>query len=123
MRQTKELMELDCELSDQQKLRTAKELGAVFARLNTLRQQKAALDKEMKDKIDDLTGQFAGMAETLHNGTERRKITCKIKYDFTKKKKTWIREDTKKIVKALPISDEDLQEHLKLKGKKPEKKK
>lgn len=121
MRRTKELMELDCELSDQQKLATAKELGQIFNRMTGLQRQKAALDKEMKEKINDLEGQVAGMCETLHNGTERRKVNCKIKYDFKRKKKTWFRDDTKKIVKTLPLSDDDIQEDLKLKGGKDKK--
>jgi hypothetical protein len=121
MRITKEKINLECKLTDVERLQYSKEIseaiknrGAAEDSLKAVGQQKKAEIAEQEEKINRLAGY-------INSGFEYRFIDCVIEYDFKAKERRWIRQDTKEIAKTDIIPEADLQEEMRLKN--PKKKK
>jgi hypothetical protein len=123
MRATKETMQLECLLTDKEKLAYGKELSEKLKNIAVAEGELDHFKAGIKDRVTAAETRASVLARAISTGTEFRSVECDIIYDWKAKTKTWIRKDNKAEAKQDIISEFELQEELKLTAKKDDKKK
>ena len=112
MRKTEENIQLECILNDKEKADYAKMLAEKVTEKSGLEDSLKSAQTQMKAEITACEAMINSHANKVNTGREFRYVKCNIKYDFKKKIKSWVREDTKKVVKEGVIPFEEMQEEL-----------
>jgi len=118
MRQTKETINLECKLTDKEKLEYSKQISEAITRRAGIEDTLKAIQSQKKAEIAEHEEKINRLASYINSGFEYRMIECKIEYDFKAKERRWIRSDNKEITKTDIIPEKDLQEELALKNPK-----
>jgi hypothetical protein len=112
MRQIKETLNLECRLTDQEKL----DYGRENAVLQIMIDQKRLALKEIRDRynaeISASESRILVLSRALDSGKEYRPIECRIERDWNRGRKLWFRNDTGEIAKDDIIPEDELQEHI-----------
>lgn len=112
MRQEKDILHLECVLTDKEKLAYSKELSEAVSKKTRAEESLKSFQTQMRAEITGNEAKINLLAEKLNTGKEYREIDCEINYDFEKKEKTWVRLDTGEIVKTRAIPEEEMQEEM-----------
>ena len=114
MRITKEKINLECKLTDAEKLAYFKESSEAVRSRDRAEDELATMQKQKKADIAKYDEKINRLAGYMNSGFEYRFIDCVIEYDFKAKERRWIRQDTKEIAKTDIIPEADLQEEMRL---------
>ncbi|MBN1253958.1 MAG: hypothetical protein JXA50_01620 [Deltaproteobacteria bacterium] len=114
MRKTQDALHLECILTDQEKLAYSKTLSENVSKTARAEEALSSFQKQMKAEIASCEAQINMLAEKINTGKEYRMVECEIRYDFKMQEKKWIRSDTGEVAKQDIISEEELQEEMKL---------
>jgi hypothetical protein len=114
MRKTKENLQLECILTNEEKLTYSKNLSENISKKTRSEEQLKSFQAQMKAEITSCDAQIQIIAEKLNTGKEYRPIECDIQYNYSTKEKIWVRKDTGEIAKTDIISEFDLQEAMRL---------
>lgn len=118
MRIVKETINLECKLTDKEKLEYSKQISEAITRRAGIEDTLKAIQSQKKAEIAEHEEKINRLASYINSGFEYRMIECKIEYDFKAKERRWIRGDNKEIAKTDIIPEKDLQEEFKLKNPK-----
>lgn len=116
MRREKEILQIDVELTDEEKLSMSRLCLADMVRIGELEDSLRSFKTQKLGEINGLREHFNLTSNKVLRGREFRAVLCRIVYDFERKMKFWIREDNHDIVKDDIIMESELQEELSLKG-------
>jgi len=114
MRKRKESLNIECVLTDPERLVYAKTLSEHISRRQRSEDQLKSFQTQIKAEISSHEAQINLLSEKLNTGREYRFIECEIEYDWDKKTKRWRRVDNKEIAKEDIISERELQEELEI---------
>jgi len=114
MRKSKEKLNLECVLTDGEMLGYSKKLSEHLNNKSRIEYEVKAAVANGKAKIAEHDDVINELADKLRTGKERRDVECKIVYDWTKKTREWVRDDTGEVAQNDIIPEEDLQEHFKM---------
>ena len=112
MRKTKDSLNLECVLSDQEKLEYAKKLAQHHEEKSRAEDRLTEFKSQMKAEIDTHEAQINLLSRKVYSGKEYREVACVIEYDWDEKTKQWIRVDTGEVAKQDIISERELQEEM-----------
>jgi hypothetical protein len=112
MRKTKEILQLECILTDQEKLTYSKQLSENVSKKTRQEEHLKSYQTQVKADIALCDAIINSLAEKLNMGKEYRPVECEVKYDFKKKERVWVRRDTGEIAKQDIIPEKELQEEL-----------
>ena len=112
MRDSKRSINLECILTEQEKLKYAKEMSEHVSKKHRVEDNLKSVSTQLKSEIASHEGSINSLAEKLNSGREYRMVECNVEYDFKKGVKTIIRTDTGEIAKVEEISEEERQEEL-----------
>jgi hypothetical protein len=113
-RKEKDTLDLECILTDPETLKYSRELAENLSRLNQLDAREESFKTQLKADRAEVELKVASYSEKIKAGKEYRQVECQIVYDWKAGKRYWYRNDTGEQVRESKISEEDLQEHLKL---------
>ena len=99
MRRTTEELELECVLTDEEKLRYSKELSEAISAKARAEESLKSFQTQKKAEIAKAEATINMLAEKINTGHEFRPVECEIKWDFKKKEKSWVRKDTSEVAK------------------------
>jgi hypothetical protein len=116
MRITKEILDLECFLTDEEKLKYSKQMAEAFTNKCRAEDAMKSFSSQKKAEIQNLESAVNLLADKLNSGKEYRPIECMVEYNFDDKTKRWIRNDTQEIIKEDIITEEELQEELNLRN-------
>lgn len=114
MRKQKETLNVECILTEQDKLAYAKSLAENISRRQRSEDGLKSFATQAKAEITGYEAQINLFSEKINTGREYRYIECEIEYDWEAKIKKWRRVDNKEICKEDIISERELQEELAL---------
>lgn len=112
MRKMKEEIQLECMLTNEEKLNYSKELAEAVSARTRAEENLKSVQTQIKAEITACDGKINGLANKIETGKEYRFVECEILYDFKKKTKKWKRSDTGQIAKACFIPEGELQEEM-----------
>lgn len=112
---TKEKVNLQCALTDEEKLRYGSEMSRHLNDLRQCEDSLASFKSQIKGEIETHEARINALSQKIYSGKEFRDVECEIEYDWEKKTRHWIRTDTGEIFKEEPIPECDLQEEMELK--------
>jgi hypothetical protein len=100
---------------------TEDELLVYGMQLAAERPKEELLDNELKQFADQvkanktkIRARIADLSNRINQKKEMRQVECTVRYDFTRKEKSWINPTTGEILKREPISQAELQEEMEL---------
>lgn len=114
MRKSKDKLDLECVLTDGEMLTYSKKRSEHLQNKNRVEYEVKSAVATGKAKIAEHDDAINEIADKLRTGKERRQVECKIVYDWDKKTREWIREDTGECAQNDIIPEDDLQEHFKM---------
>lgn len=117
MRVNKETIQLECVLTDAEKLVYGKELSQNLNKIQELDGQLQRFKDEIKSEMTTCETTVNVLSRKIDTGKEFRMIECVIARDWEKKTRTWTRMDTGEVVKDDIIPDFELQEEMELQEK------
>jgi len=112
MRPTSQELELECILTDKERLQYSKGLSETISAKARAEESLKSFQTQKKAEITGFEAKINLLADKLNTGREFRLVECKIKYDFKKREKNWVRKDTGEIVRIARIHEEEMQEEL-----------
>lgn len=110
--QTKVELELECHLTDAEKLAAGKELGDALEDMRRIEERLASFKAQVKAEASQKQAEIGILSQMLNTGRQYRSVDCEIRYDWAASSKTWIRLDTGEIVKVQGISDHERQQQF-----------
>jgi len=123
MRLTKETLELECNLTPEERLEYSKQLANHIKDKAVVTDRLTAYKSQAKATIDAHDANINSLSTKVSTGKEFREIVCDIEYDWDNKTKYWRRRDSNAICKEDIITERDLQEVLDLREKEDKEKK
>lgn len=109
MRQKKEVLNLECRLTDSEKLDYGRENAGLQI---TIEQKRSAL-KEIRDRYNDeisaSESRILVLSRALDSGKEYRSVECRIERDWERGRKLWYRNDTGELAKDDIIPEDEIQ--------------
>ena len=114
MRLKKEILSLECILTDSEKLKYSKSLAENICALQRKEDDLKAFSAQAKAEISGHQASVNLLSEKINRGREYRSVECSITYDFEAKEKSWIRSDTGEIARTDIITESELQEEASL---------
>ena len=121
MRKTREKLNLECVLTDQEKLAYSKQFAENHSKKQRAEDALKSFTTQKKAEIAGLEAQVNLMADKINTGREYREVECSIMWDWDRKVKEWTRTDTFEVCKEDIISEYELQEEAELQAKTQEK--
>lgn len=118
MRLTKVKRNLECTIEPDKLREFSKELSMAVKKIEGLTDDKKAYNKRVGSDIAANESKRRELADKVLTGKEQRSVDCKVVYHFDRKEKEIIRNDTNEIVETDIITEEELQEEIRLKDKK-----
>lgn len=112
MRVTTQKLELECVLTDKERLKYSKELSESISSKARAEESLKSFQTQKKAEVVKLEADINMLADKLNTGREFRLVECETKYNFKKKEKSWVRKDTGEIVRIARIAEEEMQEEL-----------
>ena len=109
MRMKEDILNLECKLTDTEKLNYGKIVSESNANRIRLTESLKAYNKQVKAEIESEEAKINELTHKINVGSEFRMIKCNIEYDFDKRVKAWIRQDTGEIAKDDIIPESELQ--------------
>ncbi len=110
-----ETQHLECILTDTEKLIYSKELSEKISNKSRTEDNLKSFSSQAKAEIAGFDARINLLAEKLNTGKEYRPIQVEVMWNYTKGEKTWVRLDTKQIIKTDIIPTDELQQELELK--------
>jgi len=121
MRKTKEKLNLECVLTDQEKLAYSKQLAENLSKKQRAEDTLKSFNTQKKAEIAGLDAEINLKVDKINSGREYRDVECTIFWDWDRKVKVWTRTDTGEVAHEDIISEHELQEEADLQAKKQEK--
>jgi len=118
MRQTKTTLYLEVTLTEEELRLASKAMADAFQKRAQAEIKLDSFKKQVNADIASYEATFAKNSVLINSGKEYRSVPCKIEYDFIAKKKFYLRTDTLETVKDDIITEEELQEEIKLQDEK-----
>jgi hypothetical protein len=110
-------LSLECVLTLEEKLQCSKVQNDAISAMQNAEAQLLAFKSQMKSEIDGAQAIINLQQQKILSGKEFRPVKCRVIYDFDKKEKCWIREDTGEIAKQDVIPENEIQEEMELQAK------
>lgn len=117
MRPDKCEVELECVLTDKEKLVYGKELAQNLNKVVELEGQLSRFKDSIKGEMTTCETKASALSRKLETGKEFRMVACRIERDWKAKTRRWIRQDTLEVAKEDIIPEHELQEELELQEK------
>jgi uncharacterized protein YecA (UPF0149 family) len=114
MRKIKDILSLQCILTEKELLTYSKQLSENISKKARSEDCLKQFSSQVKSEIATCDANINSIAEKLNTGKEFRNVDCEIVYDFEKKERRWVRVDTFETIKTDMILEEDLQEGIKI---------
>lgn len=109
-----EILNLECVLTDTEKLAYSKEMAAAVLSRTRAEENLARYSKQMKSEICDHGNTINLISDKLNTGKELREIECSIDFDTKRKEKVYYRMDTGELVKRRKMTAQEMQGELDL---------
>lgn len=107
-------MQLECELTDQEKIAYGRQMAQHMQEAAEVTAQLRSYQLSAKTKVAEHDASIATLSQALMSGKEMRRTECKWVYFWEEDEKRLIRLDTEDVVRKEPIRDEERQEKLDL---------
>ena len=104
--------ELPVELSDEERIERARQLGEIVETITNKEIEKKAETKRLQSAIDELKRKRTQLAEVCRKGEELRQIECRTVCYWEDETVSIIRVDTGEIVRTRPMTSKDRQQKL-----------
>lgn len=114
MRVNKETIQLECTLTDAEKLVYGKELSQNLNKIQELDGQLQRFKDGIKSEMTTCETTVNVLSRKIDTGKEFRMIECAITRNWETKTRTWTRTDTGEVVKDDIIPEHEIQEELEL---------
>jgi hypothetical protein len=114
MRKTKEKINLECILTDPEKLAYSKQLAENLSKKQRAEDTLKSFNTQKKAEIAGLDAEINLKVDKINSGREYRDVECTIFWDWDRKVKVWTRTDTGDVCKEDIISEHELQEECEL---------
>lgn len=114
MRLTKETRTLECILTDAEKLKYGAEMAELHYKKSRAEDQLKSIQSAIKADIAAHEAKINDLSQKISTGREYREVQCAIVYDWDRKVKSSIRNDTGEIAHEDIIPDRELQEEMDL---------
>lgn len=86
--------------------------GRRLASEGTRRRSTQSVSTTIKAEIQVNEGKISKYAELVHSKKEYRSVECAIEWDFKKKQKRIVRNDTGEVVRTTTVTEAEMQEEL-----------
>lgn len=112
MKQKRETLRLECNLTESELLRYSDDMSKALIQVKN--QESILNDAKIsaKNNIGFLEENIGILSVKVSEKKETREVDCIIQYDYKNNRKTWIRTDTNEIVKQKSIPDEERQQEM-----------
>lgn len=114
MRQKEVKRELECVLTDSELKEYSKILAVAVREKTKLEADLKTYQTQKKAEIESRNGIIALMSEKVSSGKEYREVKCSVVYDWDRKEKFYIRQDTGEEIRSDIITERELQEEAEL---------
>jgi hypothetical protein len=106
--------QLEVSLTTDEVAAYAKTLAIETQNRNDLKSEAKKVAKVYKDNINEKEAEIKILASAVKDEKEKREVSCRWRYDWTRNVKTLTRSDTFEIVEERVIDAAERQEHMKL---------
>ncbi len=110
-----EELNLECALTNPEKLDYSKDLAENINRKARAEDSLKAYKSQAKSEIEGHEAKINLLSQKISSGMEYRMVECSIEYDWNNKTRTWVRLDTGEIAKDDIIPESMLQQKMSLK--------
>lgn len=110
MREKFIIEELDVSLTEDELRAHGQELAMAETGLDSLREEKKAVARNYRKKVDDEQAIVTRLSTDINRGAEKREVKCRITIIPATRVKQIIREDTGEIVREEAASDIEIEE-------------
>jgi len=117
LRQTKATLNLDCVLTDTEKLAYSKTLAEHISQRQRAADGLKSYSTQAKAEIEGHNGNMNLLSEKLNTGREYRLVECAVEYDWESNTKRYRRSDNFDVARESAITEEEKQEQLKFEEK------
>lgn len=104
--------QLYCELSGEEHRERAEDLARTVRERNAITDRKKAAASEFKAQSDEKIARIDRLAEVVRSGKELRAVDCEWHFDFKRNEKKLVRLDTRKTVRKMTLTKQELQVEL-----------
>jgi hypothetical protein len=112
MRKEKDLLNLECVLTDSERLAYSKELADSIGKKHRSEDGLKSFMAQAKAEISGFDASINLLSEKLSTGREYRKVECRVEWNFERKTKRWTRVDTFEVCKEDLMSEKECQEEM-----------
>lgn len=102
---------LACVLTNEEKIKKSQEMCNAHQKIDELELDLEGIKKRFKSDIEGNEKIVLELRQQISTGKEYREVECSIVWEFDKKKKIYVRNDTAETVREVPISEHELQEY------------
>lgn len=103
---------MECALSDKELKSASKELAEALNQKGRIESDVETFKAQKKAEIAALDAVIAKNTILVNSEKEFRLVECRVMYDFTKSKKTFVRLDTGEVIKTESITNEERQQFM-----------
>ncbi len=112
MRPTTSKRQLQCILTDSDRLHYSREIARAVEHKRSAETRLKSAQDQIKSEITSAEEEINRYSTSISNGFETREVECSIQYDFEHGVKTFFRTDTGELVTTETISDRERKEWL-----------
>jgi hypothetical protein len=102
---------LPCILTDDEKIAKSQEMCSALSKVDSLELDLEGIKKRYKSDMETYEKIALDLRQQVSTGKQYKEVECSIVWDFDKKKKIYVRNDTGEVVHDVPISEYELQEY------------
>lgn len=106
---THKIKMLKCHFTQDEMTEFRDNLANSIMDLSSIEDEKKSVMSDYTAKINEKKAMINRVASNIRNGYEHREVKCRIDYDFTRRVKTFAREDTGEIVQEEVITADECQ--------------
>ena len=118
MRERKKTLNLECELTDAERLIYSKKLAGALTDKSRSEDRLKSFQTQMKAEIAGYEANINMLSDKINTGHEFRDVECAVEWLWEKGEKHFIRIDTGEVAKVHVISEGEQQEELNLRQEK-----
>ena len=105
-------LNVECKLTREEKLKYSEELAENINQKKRTEDSLKSYKSQAKSEIEKAEASINLLSQKISSGKEYRAVKCKVEYDWDKKTRSWIREDTGEVVKDDIIPEELFQQNM-----------